>query len=161
MKEKGFTLIELLVVVAIIGILATIVLASLGNAQDRAADAAIKATLSQMRAQGELQYDGNYNSACEATSQSGLMFQEAYDRSNQAAGITYCLEPDHRYHAVGGTVTQYPQYATFDSSGSNWAAAVALNGGGWFCVDALGSAIETSSRTIDRGGTSAAPDLEC
>lgn len=56
-KDLGFTLIELLVVVAIIGILASVVLASLNTARGKGADAAIKANLANMRAQAELVYD--------------------------------------------------------------------------------------------------------
>ena len=51
--SKGFTLIELLVVIAIIGILSSIVLASLSNSRLKAQDTRIKAALSGLRAAAE------------------------------------------------------------------------------------------------------------
>ncbi len=60
--NSGFTLIELLVVIAIIGLLSSVVLASLASARNRAADGSIRQNLSQVMRGASIYYDtyGSY-----------------------------------------------------------------------------------------------------
>lgn len=57
--KRGFTLIELLVVIAIIGLLSSIVLASLNTARARANDARVRSDLRQIHTALQLYYNQN------------------------------------------------------------------------------------------------------
>ncbi len=58
-KERGFTLIELLVVIAIIGLLSSVVLASLNNARKKGRDARRVSDLKQLQVALELYYSNS------------------------------------------------------------------------------------------------------
>jgi prepilin-type N-terminal cleavage/methylation domain-containing protein len=128
----GFTLIELLVVIAIIGILSSVVLASLNTARAKGADAAIKSNIDSARAQAELYYDSGqtYAGVCAALPtatppglagiQSGI---------NAAGGTASCAD------AAGAYRISSPLKAVANT---------------WFCTDNTGT---STTKTAAPSGT--------
>jgi len=130
----------LLVVVAIIGILASVVLASLNSARSKGADAAIKANLANIRAQAQLVYDSATPNLF-ATVCADPNVLSAVKAAASAAGVTWT--------GVGNNVAGM----TCVDEDTAWMVAMPLKS-----TNVLGSATGTDYWCVDSAGQSKAYD---
>lgn len=131
--KKGFTLIELLVVVAIIGVLATVVLSSLGSARKKAKIAAAQAAMNQLRTEMELAVldsGGGYVRELDAPAKPS----ELYDNN--------CLKVSDRFLVDTFNQLGSGSDPNCQANATQWAADVKISTNPLqkFCVDSEGFA---------------------
>ena len=150
-RNKGFTLIELLVVIAIIGILSSVVLASLNSARNKGSDAAVKADVAGIRAAAEVYYDTNsgygpttaaFAGACGATPTANSV----------SADSTVQAQIDDAVAKNGGTDGK----CMVSSSAYVIAVPLKSNTANGWCVDSSGNSMQITMSTF-----TAATDNTC
>jgi prepilin-type N-terminal cleavage/methylation domain-containing protein len=136
-KQKGFTLIELLVVIAIIGILASIVLVSLGGARAKARDARRQSDIRQIVTAQEMYYGDN-----------NTYHREAGYQGTLVGPIGAYLDPVPQDPVSG------KGYAWFDNTGSGgdqkFCVYATLEGGKYFGGSNMGTKmLDDKPSTLD------------
>ncbi len=147
---RGFTLIELLVVIAIIGILASVVLVSLGSARGKSKEAAVQEQMAGLRAQMELfasSNSGSYSGGCAAAASSN----GALGILTGAAGSNIIASQNATPVTAAGIAGAFGATTCHDSA-TVWAAETPFTGSAtgasvMWCVDSTGKSAKAAANT--------------
>jgi len=112
-KKRGFTLIELLVVIAIIGILASIVLVSLGGARKKARDARRESDIRQIGTAMEMFYSDSEAYFTSATMPTAIGTYLPQVPKDPGAG-----SPAYGWVSNAGDNQKFCTYATLENKGT-------------------------------------------
>ncbi len=156
--KRGFTLIELLVVIAIIGILSGIVLASLNSARQKGQDASTKATLSNIRSQAAIVYDGLNNYGIGIAATAGALTACASSAANSLFATSTISNMVTSVNATAYSASQCRTDGESDGAPvtQNWIMKAELRGSGsggtYWCVDSNGASKATSTNLTANDG---------
>lgn len=105
-SRRGFTLIELLVVIAIIGLLSSVVMASLNNARKKGRDARRLADLKQLQVALELYYSSQSTPAYPAalSSLATTYIPSVPTDPGTGSAYTYAVSSNSLYYCIGATM---------------------------------------------------------
>lgn len=142
-KMRGFTLTELLVVIAIIGMLASIVTASLNIARIKSTNAEIQQTLSNMRSQAEIYYveHGAYSIGNAVFSWTKASNVCATAPNTSVLGDPVMQRAIENVDDANGPITGTGQGAVGCAANANKyiIGVEVVGGGGYWCIDSAGS----------------------
>lgn len=159
-KQKGFTIIELLVVIAVIGVLSSVILASIKSARMKNADAATKASMQGVPSRSELYYSDNtysYINVCHLGA-TGLTGVKSVGELVQSAAKAQNIASYGENNVPPASLTT----VTCNNTDSAWAVEAPMKNqdiGGtgasaMFCVDSLGF---VGYRSTSMGATAVCP----